>query len=428
MASCPDDVTLDESGYSRLRSHGTPDQMVRFIERVITSFGYEALPRTSVESLARKHIKIGGSFQELLQDLREEAAQTPSTGASAFSAPPPSAPSASQAFYLGPDAGQSPGLQACPGVSGASSSSTQSAEICLDGFNLDSMDSSETLVLASSPWSLFRSRSFQLVIRNPRNRAVGLLVFVSSDHSEVAAAAQAIVAQLGPSVQSLAQPSAYEALQNNPALLQNLATSPSGVATELCIPTAPSEEVHPEEEHGECPICFEAIHPGEAAMRCAGQGGVHHYFHAHCLQSWVSSCRYGREATCPVCRGQLQMNGQRLQAFLNGEASASLSEDDRSYLQNIADGLRGKNRWQDMNKLEKAAYAGGILAAAGWGFMLGFNEQEHRVTRYLALDVLPAEHRLAQGVGWLAGVLAWYLRKNMREKEDQQRRREDRRS
>ncbi|CAE7393888.1 unnamed protein product [Symbiodinium sp. CCMP2456] len=364
----------------------------------------------------------------------EEAAQTPPTASapSAPSAPPPSAPSAHGKSFF-PDAEQALRLLALrgPGVApapAASSSSTQSAEICLDGFSLESMDSSGTLVLASSPWSLFRSRSFQLVIRNPRNPAVGLLVFVSSDHSEVAAAAQTIVAQLGPSVQSLAQPGVYEVLQNNPALLQQLVASPSRVATELCIPTAPSEEVHPEEEHGECPICLEAIHPGEAAMRCAGQGGVHHYFHAHCLQSWVSSCRLGREATCPVCRGQLQMNGQRLQAFLNGEASASLSEDDRTYLQNIADGLRGKNRWQEMNKLEKAAYAGGILAAAGWGFMLGFNEQEHRVTRYLALDVLPAEHRVAQGVGWIVGVLAWYLRKNLREKEEQQRRREDRRS
>ena len=283
----------------------------------------------------------------------------------------------------------------------------------------------------SPPWSLFRSRDFQLVVRNPGNPEVGLLIFTSTDRSEVVAVAQAIYAQLGPSVQSLAEPSFYQALQGNPALLRRLATNAADVATELCIPTAPSEEVHPEEEHGECPICFDEIHPGEAAMRCAGQGGVHHYFHARCLQSWMAACREGREATCPVCRGQLQINGHRLQDFLNGEASSSLSQDDRTYLQNIADGLRGKNRWQQMNKLEKAAYAGGILAAAGWGFMLGYNESNHRATRYLALDVLPQEHRFAQGIGWLVGVLAWYVRKNMQEKEErdrQQRSQEGRRS
>ena len=293
------------------------------------------------------------------------------------------------------------------------------------------MEPSGTLLLATPPWSFFRRRPFQLILRNPRNPSVGLLVFASADKAEVAAQARTISVQLGPSIQSLVEVSSYQALLNSPSLLARLATNAADVATELCIPTAPSEEVRPEEEHGECPICFEEIHPGEAAMRCAGHGGVHHYFHAHCLRSWVSACREGREATCPVCRGQLQMNGQRLQDFLNGEASATLSEDDRTFLQNIADGLRGKNRWQQMNKLEKAAYAGGILAAAGWGFMLGFNEQEHRVTRYLALDVLPAEHRLAQGIGWIVGILAWYVRKNMREKEErdrQQQRRGDRRS
>ena len=286
------------------------------------------------------------------------------------------------------------------------------------------MEPSGTLLLASPPWSplsLFRQRQFQLVIRNPRNPTVGLLVFASDDRSVLTAMVQAILAQLGPSVQSLAQPGSYQNLQNNPALLRRLAISPSDVATELCIPTAPSQEVHPEEEHGECPICFEAIHPGEAAMRCAGHGGVHHYFHSHCLQSWVTASRQGRQATCPVCRGQLQMNGQRLQQFLNGEASASLSEDDRTYLQNISDGLRGKNQWQQMNTLEKAAYAGGIIAAAGWGFMLGYNEPEHRVTRYLALEILPSEHRVAQGIGWFVGVIAFYVRQHLREKEERER-------
>ncbi|CAE7577551.1 unnamed protein product [Symbiodinium natans] len=434
----PGDATLDESGYIQMTKYATQEQMVQFIERVITSFGYQALPSTTLEDLARKHIKIPDSFQALLQDLAAETAQPPPpTGSTAPSAPhapseaagkPPSSAASSAPCGPGPDAGQAlrPGASSAP-----SSSSAQSAEISLGGLTAENREPSGTLLLVSPPWSLFRSRDFQLVVRNPGNPEVGLLIFTSTDRSEVVAVAQAIYAQLGPSVQSLAEPSFYQALQGNPALLRRLATNAADVATELCIPTAPSEEVHPEEEHGECPICFDEIHPGEAAMRCAGQGGVHHYFHARCLQSWMAACREGREATCPVCRGQLQINGHRLQDFLNGEASSSLSQDDRTYLQNIADGLRGKNRWQQMNKLEKAAYAGGILAAAGWGFMLGYNESNHRATRYLALDVLPQEHRFAQGIGWLVGVLAWYVRKNMQEKEErdrQQRSQEGRRS
>merc|ERR1712216_445702 len=33
-----------------------------------------------------------------------------------------------------------------------------------------------------------------------------------------------------------------------------------------------------------CPICFDDIMPTDAAMRCRGDGGRHHYFHQPCMQ------------------------------------------------------------------------------------------------------------------------------------------------
>lgn len=73
----------------------------------------------------------------------------------------------------------------------------------------------------------------------------------------------------------------------------------------------------PPMELGECPICCEALLLAAAAMRCAGRGGMRHYFHAHCLASWVRECqRTSVEPTCPQCRGPVQVRAKRLHAFL----------------------------------------------------------------------------------------------------------------
>merc|ERR1711879_599427 len=157
-----------------------------------------------------------------------------------------------------------------------------------------------------------------------------------------------------------------------------------------------------------CPICFERIRAGEAAMRCAGEGGQHHYFHAHCLQQWIRSSQNGHGATCPMCRGRLQINGQRLTEFLNDESSSGLNPDERSMLQEIADGLRGRNGWSDMSSIEKAANIGGMVAAAGFGFMLGWSgshNAERATMEIMQVAEVPRQHQVAQGVGWVAGLL-----------------------
>jgi len=188
-----------------------------------------------------------------------------------------------------------------------------------------------------------------------------------------------------------------------------------------------------EDETDHCPICFESIRAEDAVMRCAGDGGSHHYFHASCLQQWIGSARESH-ATCPMCRGSLQLHGQRLNEYLQSD-SQSLNDEDRSVLQKLADGLQGRNGWSDMDSIERAAHVGGIAAAAGWGFMLGYsgNHQAERAT----LDILhivqvPRNHWIAQGVGWAAGVLVRMIRElvhenSKRESRDEENARKNRR-
>merc|ERR1712157_360969 len=108
-------------------------------------------------------------------------------------------------------------------------------------------------------------------------------------------------------------------------------------ATAAAAATDAGDRVLLDEETSECPICFEEIRAGDAAMRCAGHGGMQHYFHASCLQHWIRSSRtLVHDATCPMCRGSLQFNGQRLNEFLGDQAaSAGLSQDERDFLTSI---------------------------------------------------------------------------------------------
>lgn len=154
-------------------------------------------------------------------------------------------------------------------------------------------------------------------------------------------------------------------------------------------------------------------------MRCSGEGGAHHYFHASCLQQWIRQCRVGRSPTCPICRGSVQFNGRRLETFLQSPSAENLDQEERSFLQSIADGLQHKNSWSDMSNVERGAYSVGIAAAAGWGFLLGYNggEAAHHANEALVAPLLSREHQIAQGVGWVAGLLARVVREVTRDKK-----------
>lgn len=315
-----------------------------------------------------------------------------------------------------------------------------SAELCSKPF-----DDLGPLLVTAPPWRphhMFSQRCFVLVLRNPREPSKGLVLMSSTDRGVVLQTAQGILAELNAVspefVSALSEPTIYDALNHDPALLAAIASSYnlggeggglsqvlSSLATNSSAPlNSTSDSAHQPEEAGDCPICFEAIDPGQAAMRCAGEAGVHHYFHAHCLQRWIQSSRVGAVsgATCPMCRGRIQFNGRRLQEFLDNENSAGLGEDERSLLQAISDGLKGRNDWADMTGVERAAHIGGVAAAAGLGFMIGYTGSHHaeRATMELMhVAHVPMQHQVAQGVGWVAGLLVRIIR----EREEASRRR-----
>jgi len=81
-------------------------------------------------------------------------------------------------------------------------------------------------------------------------------------------------------------------------------------------------------EECECAICTEELEPASAAMRCSGEHGKRHYYHASCLSQWIQQCRNDEVTpTCPECRGPLQVRAQRLNEFL--AENSSLMDDDK---------------------------------------------------------------------------------------------------
>jgi hypothetical protein len=120
-----------------------------------------------------------------------------------------------------------------------------------------------------------------------------------------------------------------------------------------------------------------------------------------------------------MCRGSLQFNAQRLNDYLQND-SQDLTEEERSVLQRIADGLKGRNGWSGMDRIEKAAHVGGIVAAGGFGFMLGYSgshEMERATMEVLNVVDAPRNHQIAQGVGWAIGVLVRVIREALKDRE-----------
>eukprot|EP00929_Paragymnodinium_shiwhaense_P095074 TRINITY_DN5602_c0_g1_i10.p1 TRINITY_DN5602_c0_g1~~TRINITY_DN5602_c0_g1_i10.p1 ORF type:complete len:441 (+),score=73.15 TRINITY_DN5602_c0_g1_i10:83-1405(+) len=313
----------------------------------------------------------------------------------------------------------------------------------------------DRLVVTGPPWglrNLISSRTFVLVLMDPANPLRGVQLMAHTSWQFLEKVAKRLQEQMGDELQD---PALYKTLRCDASawrsLLDELSASPHGAPVVTGFPAeltaeatasataaaaaaaasssdaAPAQQPSTEEatappsgsvQADECPICFEEIRSQDAAMRCSGQGGVCHYFHAGCLQQWIRSARQSRAATCPICRGSLQFNGARLQDFLDGNASQTLNEEERSFFQELSDGLRGKDQWQDMSAMQKAAYAGGLVAAAGYGFATGYsNTFRHAPGHALTREILPQEHQLAQTIGWTVGLLVRFLREAMKDRD-----------
>lgn len=167
------------------------------------------------------------------------------------------------------------------------------------------------------------------------------------------------------------------------AALQQLLDPPEGSAPPAPVGVLPAAVAgEGADVASDCAICQEPLHLSDAAMRCAGRGGSHHYCHAACLARWVKRCRdNASEPTCPTCRGPLQLHRHHLQTFLQqaelsaGGATQSLSAQDRRILQRmleqderLAEGRGNSGRddgWSEINfdKLATAALMG--VAAVG---------------------------------------------------------------
>jgi len=333
--------------------------------------------------------------------------------------------------------------------------SEQSLEIFLDGTDLGRSPFHDlgALAIYSPPWSpsyLITSRPFVLVLRHPREPKRGIRLLEAFDCQAVLDAARTIAAHMGLEDGNNIQPEIYAALLSDPELRESLAslhaqivqdgagagssssssnhalvsapTPSSGAASSSdAAPSTTSAFGVPEPSEGacgDCPICFCEIEPSAAAMRCSGQGGQHHYFHSECMQQWIAQCRSGRGgATCPICRGSIQFHAQRLDQFLSGNASASLTQEDRTFLQQCSDRLKSAGgSWGEAFTLENAAHYGGLVAAGGWGFMLGYTQPPITLQHDLTLSMMPREHRIAQGIGWVLGAITRVAREHYKEK------------
>ena len=86
-----------------------------------------------------------------------------------------------------------------------------------------------------------------------------------------------------------------------------------------------------------------------------------------------------------------------------------LTQEERTYFENVLAGLAGERNWVGMSTTERIAYTGGLVAAAGTGFMMGYYGTDVR-SAYYANEVsevvgIPDEHRWVGTVGWVAGVV-----------------------
>mmetsp|Transcript_79138 Transcript_79138/g.177311 ORF Transcript_79138/g.177311 Transcript_79138/m.177311 type:complete len:202 (-) Transcript_79138:26-631(-) len=141
-----------------------------------------------------------------------------------------------------------------------------------------------------------------------------------------------------------------------------------------------------EEEAGQCSICTEDLLLQDAAMRCSGHGGKKHYFHSHCLAAWVRQCkRTGASATCPECRGPVQVRPRRLEEFLRKKGGC-LDEEDHEAMRSLsaaaehdADDAGWSNIRQDLWKVGAAVAIGaGVAVVLAAGIHMLTKREEER--------------------------------------------------
>ncbi|CAE6933614.1 ilvG [Symbiodinium sp. CCMP2456] len=237
----------------------------------------------------------------------------------------------------------------------------------------------------SETWSPLAATEFQIVLQSPEERGKGVVLMAVFSSEDAEAAVRNIWEKLELSEQlAMKSSDAYRSVRARVGAQAAVEKSHYDVVAflkllvskDFCLPTADEALVQEigtlaldlrVKECDSCPICLEAIAAEDAVMRCSGAGGglhqLHHYFHAECLREWI---RTASNPKCPMCRSNLQLNGARLECFLEG--TATLSDDERTYLQALLDGASARQDWSDMNFIERTGYAGSLAASAAAGF------------------------------------------------------------
>lgn len=174
----------------------------------------------------------------------------------------------------------------------------------------------------------------------------------------------------------------YPAAQARQAAAQNsdVAQAVEWLSADHDAPNSSSSPHLQQECHdiGACSICTEEIVLADAAMRCAGQGGKKHYFHAQCLTSWVRQCQTaGNGVTCPECRGPVQVQARRLEDFLRRKGG-QLHVEDREAFQSFRDAAETSDGWSD---IRRDLWRAGTAVAIGAGVALVVAAGVHALTK-----------------------------------------------
>ena len=199
----------------------------------------------------------------------------------------------------------------------------------------------------------------------------------------------------------------------------------------------------------ECPVCFDPIQTSNAAMRCTGEGGQCHYFHAHCLAQWIQTMRHsGTSPTCPCCRGAVEIHTRRLEEFLSSSADGGAGESKEGYVSGAMSGrkeledllariqsLPGSivDGWNNLTQLEvtteQIVEGASIAAGAGWGFYAGSRGHWGVSTGSWGLDRIMWENssntaKAATVLGFVVGAgYRWWTQEDARLKEEEEQRR-----
>lgn len=176
----------------------------------------------------------------------------------------------------------------------------------------------------------------------------------------------------------------------------------------------------PEEQHS-CPICIEDVAREESAMRCSNA----HYFHEPCLRTWIRAQRTnGGNATCPMCRGPIEVHAARLGAYLDGAAGAELEPEERGLLEMLVARAKeaGGAEWTAVRREDLKKWGANAMGF-GWGAYSGWKGRPWGAADELALQLAPRQAKLSLVAGWAVGTAARAISSLTSEDKDEERRR-----